>query len=105
MTRMLAIAIALSASGCGERDAPSPAPRPSVPDRWTCTSDADCLNSCRWGAVSRAWYDPNQRECKDGCNDQLSAPPRCLDGGCVAFWHDPHDERRIIPRDECTRRP
>ncbi|HOX44484.1 MAG TPA: hypothetical protein PK668_12850 [Myxococcota bacterium] len=78
------------------------------PRRFDCRTDADCLNSCAWGAVAFAWYAraeglPGFSECEDGCSNQVSAPPRCEAGGCVAYQRDPRDETRISPRPACTR--
>lgn len=76
------------------------AARPAGPDKWACHADADCLNSCKHGAVSRAWYRAQARlvECLDGCANQISGPPRCVEGSCVAFDH--RGERR----EYCTRK-
>lgn len=70
--------------------------------KWDCTKDTECLNSCSQGAVNRAWYQAHPKqinECEDGCDNQISGPPRCLDGQCVAF--DNKGKRRPF----CTRKP
>jgi len=78
---------------------------PVVPAKWACKTDDDCMNSCSQGAVNREWYrTADVRECEDGCENQLSESPRCIDGGCVAFKHDPSDERKVTRDDFCTRR-
>jgi len=90
---------------------PAPAPAAALledPRRFDCRADADCLNSCAWGAVSAAWYaraqqEPGFSECKDGCSNQISAPPRCESGGCVAYQRDPRGNAGITPRPSCTR--
>jgi hypothetical protein len=69
--------------------------------RWGCAVDGDCVNSCGLGAVNRHWFAaeyPQGDTCEDGCANQISAPPRCIDGGCVAFDVDGH---RV---DYCTRK-
>ncbi len=76
--------------------------------RFDCKTDNDCVNSCAYGAVGSAWYaraqkDPGFSECEDGCDNQVSAPPRCEKGGCVAYKRDPQNETRITPRPSCTR--
>ena len=81
----------------------------SDPHRFDCKADADCENSCAYGAVSSAWYKRAEQttgfnECQDGCNNQISEPPRCEAGGCVAYQHDPRDETKITPLPRCTRR-
>lgn len=78
------------------------------PHRFDCTADSDCVNSCAYGAVSAPWYARAQQtrgfiECVDGCNNQISEPPRCEAGGCVAYQHDPSDEAKKSPRPTCTR--
>jgi hypothetical protein len=78
------------------------------PRRFDCTADGDCVNSCAYGAVSSGWYaraqgDPGFSECEDGCSNQISEPPRCEAGGCVAYQHDPQDEAKTSPRPDCTR--
>ncbi len=86
------------------------APNPVLrdPRRFDCKTDADCSNSCRWGAVSASWYaraekQPDFQECHDGCANQISAPPRCEAGACVAYQVDPQDESKISQRPHCTR--
>ena len=78
------------------------------PHRFDCKIDTDCTNSCKHGAVSVTWYRkaetaPDFPECQDGCANQISAPPRCEDGGCVAYQVDPQDESVVTTRDYCTR--
>lgn len=85
-----------------------PAPKPSPltdPSRWNCTADKDCINSCAAGAVNAAWYaTANVPECEDGCDNQVTAAPRCISGSCVAFQEDPHDSdpAKAIRNDYCT---
>lgn len=77
-------------------------PEPTEQGRWDCAKDSDCRNSCRYGAVSKAWYTAQQSliaECQDGCNNQISAPPKCIDKQCAAF-----DRRTGKPRPFCTKR-
>lgn len=77
-------------------------PEPPEQGRWDCNKDTDCQNSCRYGAVSKAWYTAHQSliaECQDGCNNQISAPPKCIDKQCAAF-----DSRNGKPRPFCTKR-
>lgn len=66
-----------------------------------CMKDADCKMSCRYGAVSAAWYAYGARgECKDGCDEGRAA--RCEDGSCAAYVgsrKDPECTRRSIHRD------
>jgi len=78
------------------------------PHRFDCAADADCKNSCAYGAVNAAWYTRNEghpefRECQDGCANQISAPPRCEGGQCVAYQVDPRDPKHVSRRDHCTR--
>jgi len=88
--------------------APAPESVLKDPHRFDCAADADCMNSCRYGAVNSAWYlramkAPGYAECEDGCDNQISAAPRCEGGGCVATQRDPQDESKITPRPSCTR--
>jgi hypothetical protein len=79
----------------------------SDPGRFRCEVAADCLNSCRYGAVNAAWYHRNEaslRECEDGCANQVSGPPRCEQNVCVAYYGDGIGPRSGTRRDECTRR-
>lgn len=93
---------ALAVAGCGsEATGAGAAPALPTDGRWSCATDADCINSCALGAVAGAWYRRHERsfvECDDGCDNQISGPPRCIDGGCVAF--DDQGARR----DYCTRK-
>lgn len=84
----------------GRSSAPPPS-APSTPGKWNCAADGDCMNSCRLGAINRTWYKANLKnivECMDGCNNQISGPPRCVKGGCVAF--DNKGKKRVY----CTRK-
>jgi hypothetical protein len=87
----------------------APAPPPlRDPHRWDCKVDGDCVNSCRWGAVSAAWYQPASKrsdfqECEDGCANQVSAPPHCEAGGCVAYVEDPRGSKKLTKASDCTR--
>ena len=87
---------------CGSQDEGKD-PNAALPTagKWDCAEDGDCMNSCKMGAVSKAWYDGQAGtlvECDDGCNNQISGPPRCIDGGCVAF------DNKGARRDYCTRK-
>lgn len=61
-----------------------------VEDRISCHADADCRLSCRYGAVSKTWYDKNQailKDCLDGCEEANVA--KCMNSSCVAvFWQN-----------------
>lgn len=79
----------------------------SDPARFVCEEAGQCVNSCGYGAVNAAWLaraetQPGFRACKDGCADQLAASPRCEARRCVAYRHDPHDERIVVRHEECT---
>jgi hypothetical protein len=82
---------------------PTP-PKPAPPGQWDCTTDADCMNSCAAGAVNRQWYaSANVQECEDGCDNQVTAAPRCESASCVAYQEDPHDPSKPPTRsDYCT---
>jgi hypothetical protein len=94
----------------GPRPSPSPGPSPKQnprtdPGRWACATDKDCINSCAAGAVNAAWYaTAHVEECEDGCDNQVTAAPRCIAGSCVAFQEDPHDPdpAKAIRNDYCT---
>jgi len=93
---------------CGSSSAP-PAPAPTrakpVADdaKWRCSADADCMNSCSQGAVSRAWYkDAHVNECDDGCEGWGAVEPKCLDKQCVAF-HTGKDG--VVRSPGCTHKP
>ena len=93
---------------CGSSSAPAPgsAAPPKVDDtKWACAADADCINSCSQGAVSRAWYGKARvQECEDGCDNQLAAAPKCIDKQCVAFRETP-DGKTVMQSPECTHKP
>ena len=77
------------------------------PVRWECNADSDCMNSCALGAVNAGWYATHAGsfvDCLDGCANQLSAPPRCVDGSCVAFQHEPSNSSVVRQHDHCTRK-
>jgi len=78
------------ACGPGERAA-------STATRFACTRNADCVNNCKFGAVHWQWSEWLGPGCKDGCDGDRNAPPRCIDGQCVAFDDDQRD-------DHCTHR-
>ena len=81
------------------------APAEAGPEKWACKVDGDCRNSCSQGAVNSDWYKKAAvNECEDGCENQLSEAPRCIDGGCVAFRRDPQDSSRVTRYDHCTRK-
>ncbi len=125
--------LALLIAGCGDSkvssnsttQTPTPAPEPKAPvmnsekaavaaalsdtTRFDCAADADCLNSCEHGAVNANWYRESEKlpgfvECEDGCSNQISAPPRCEGGTCVAYQFDPKDSSTITKSDYCTRK-
>ncbi len=106
MTRTWVLAL-LAIAGCDR--APTlvqPAPeKPAPTNQWTCVADGDCMNSCKLGAVNKAWYaSANVAECHDGCANQLAAPPRCIEGSCVAFQSDPHDSTKLTRSEHCTKK-
>jgi hypothetical protein len=122
--RYTLLVLSLSLSACRDRPAAAPAAavaQPAAPTeasteanvltdphRFDCASDSDCVNSCRYGAVHAGWYAratkaPGFQECEDGCNNQISAPPRCESGGCVAYQRDPRAAHKITPCSFCTR--
>lgn len=88
---LLALSAACSRNAATSDPATAPlpetkaAPEPPKTDRWTCGADADCVLSCAYGAVNRAWADANiKQECDDGCASK-GIVARCEAGGCVAF--------------------
>lgn len=71
--------------------------------KFACTVDEDCTNSCSQGAVSKAWLASHSvKECADGCNDQLTAPSRCIQQECVAYAFDP-DGGQAHRDEHCTK--
>jgi predicted small lipoprotein YifL len=112
---MVRIALLAALIACSSKGPPAPPPPPATPDaapapsgpgKWDCNVDGDCMNSCSQGAVNRVWYEKAQpRECEDGCDNQVSEAPRCIDHGCVAFRSDPRDPSKIFESPDCTRRP
>jgi len=98
---------------CGSSSTPTPSPTPaSAPTKpppadddakWRCASDGDCMTSCSQGAVNRDWYkNAHVHECKDGCEDDGAAAPRCIDKQCVAFREGPGGTTKRDPG--CTHR-
>ena len=83
---------------------PTPPPKPApAPTQWGCATDADCMNSCAVGAVNRQWYAAaNVQECEDGCDNQVTAAPRCESGSCVAYQEDPQVPGKFTRNDYCT---
>jgi hypothetical protein len=84
--------------------------RDNRPDetRWKCHVDGDCMNSCALGAVNAHWYRVHESsipECEDGCANQVAAPPRCVDGSCVAYQRDPSHSGVVRKHEFCTRKP
>lgn len=77
---------------------PEAVAKPGAIDRLACAADAECMASCRHGAVTRAWHSatyPGGEACEDGCTSKGTEPPRCEAGQCVA--------RRAGARDpQCT---
>lgn len=63
----------------------------SVDDVFGCVDDDDCVTSCHWGVLNRAFYEAKLTagECWDGC--QLSGPSRCEHRVCVSAWVDEGD--------------
>lgn len=67
-------------------------------ERWDCRTDRDCVLSCSHGAVNGAWLKRlGTADCDDGCAGDWMDPPRCIEGGCVAFSRGKRDGA-------CTRR-
>lgn len=108
---------ALVGAGCGPEAQPasdqasgaaSPPDALRDPHRFDCTSDAECRNACEYGAVNAAWLERAEKlagfgECGGGCKNEISAPPRCEAGSCVAYQKDPNDRARTVRREACTR--
>lgn len=72
---------------------------------YRCARDEDCVTTCRFGAVSRAWWGARDgggadRGCEDGCASK-GLVARCEGGGCATY-----DTRfgRSQRADDCTRR-
>lgn len=86
---------------------PTPTPAPAPAGQWACATDADCMSSCAAGAVNKQWYaSAHVQECEDGCDNQITAAPRCISGSCVAFQDDPRDPSKPATRnDYCTHKP
>lgn len=85
-------------------DPPQPRePTPSEPapseERWVCTKDAECVQTCALGAVNRGWIqaNPNEDNCDDGCGWK-SNMIACRDGGCVTLTAEGDID------ESCTRR-
>ena len=101
LSLLMAVSL-LACTSCGsETDSTAAGPVSPIEGKWTCGGDGDCINSCSQGAVSKAWYDKQAGtliECLDGCNNQISGPPRCIDGQCVAF------DDKGARREHCTRK-
>jgi hypothetical protein len=61
-----------------------------------CATNADCMTSCRYGAVNRHWHSENAgEECDDGCASR-GAVSSCEAGACVSR----RDGEVVV---ECTR--
>jgi hypothetical protein len=107
MRSMITVLLVL---GCGGERQPagstgSGSAAPTSPDKWACAADTDCMNSCSQGAVNAAWYAAAKPdECEDGCSNQLSVAPKCIDRSCVAFSSDPHDSKIVTRNDFCTKK-
>lgn len=81
----LILVAACSSSKAPPSSSPAPTPGSSATGEapYRCTADTDCLVSCAYGAVNRAWYEAAKlQECKDGCSEDNTA--RCRAGSCVA---------------------
>jgi len=102
MKHLLLFTLLAAFSACSsEPGGGNAGPAPPLEGRWDCAGDGDCVNSCKLGAVSGAWYERNATafvECDDGCANQVSGPPRCIGGQCAAFDHEGK------PRPYCTRK-
>lgn len=102
--RVIVSMLFVVACGRGAEPASTGAAPAIDPARWTCTVDADCMNSCAHGAVNAAWYAAAKlEECEDGCADVEAEPPRCIEGGCVAFW-EPPGATAPTRNERCTRK-
>ncbi len=67
-------------------------------DRFACKVDGDCINTCRYGAVNRAWAAEVDGICPEGCDGIPLDQPQCVEGMCVAFSF----QGASVP--ECTRK-
>lgn len=57
------------------------------PGQWTCSSDAECEQTCAFGAVNREWLTRHPDECDDGCGE-AHGRQACRDGECVTMAQD-----------------
>lgn len=91
VTLFLVLGVALggstASSAVGRYSALAPTKaRSVVPLKFICKSNADCLLSCKHGAVNRKWYASRPApldECKDGCAGK-GARALCQGSLCVA---------------------
>ena len=69
-----------------------------------CSTASDCMNTCKYGAVNRKWYELELRpRCKDGCVGQGTRDAQCEQGTCVAYRKHPQTGK--VERDpNCTER-
>ena len=75
--RLQLIFVLLGCSLCG-------CPSKSSSQPHNCATKADCITSCRYGAVNRHWYRENAgEECDDGCASR-GAVSSCEAGTCVS---------------------
>lgn len=100
------LVLLLAMAGCDRSPA---APVLRDPHRFDCVVDGDCVNTCGYGAVNAGWVaradkEPGFLACKDGCANQLAAPPRCEAGSCVAYQRDPSNAGLVSRVPGCTRK-
>ena len=55
---------------------------------YLCEMDADCVNTCQYGAVNREWAKNKTDGCEGGCAGPGLGAPRCINDSCVAFTRD-----------------
>lgn len=83
------------------------APPPSDPEApYRCVADGDCVTTCRFGALSAAWWRARgvasaDRDCEDGCSSK-GLVARCEHGTCATYDTRFGGTKRA---DDCTRRP
>ena len=102
--RLIALGSACTPATPPPAPAPAPTQQPSVErlpvealpvdvppvvtdaDRWRCTKDEDCTQTCALGAVSAAWIKahPEADSCDDGCGWKWGKQA-CRDNECVTL--------------------